>query len=288
MKEHCSVQLALPKGRIFEGVTRLFADAGCPLKTTVRDYRPQLSVPGFSTKILKPQGIVEMLNAGRRDLGFAGLDWVSELNADVIELLDTGLDPVRVVAAAPESLLIDGQLPNRPLIVASEYTRLAQSWIEKQCIEAQFVRSWGATEVLPPEDADCVIDNTATGSTLSANRLKIVDTLMYSSTRIYASKPAMDDPWRRDQIENLVLLLKAVLDARKRVMLEFNVNPEKLEQIVTLVPAMRKPTVAALEGKTGFAVKSVVPRECLAKLIPQIKQAGASDIVVSHINQVII
>ena len=145
------IQIGLPKGRMCEGVQRLMADAGCPVRTTTRNYRAAIELEGFEAKILKPQGIVEMLQAGRRDIGFAGADWVAELNADLVELLDTGLDRVRIVAAAPESLLQNGRLPNRPLIVASEYARLTQEWIQRTELDATFLRSWGATEVLPPK-----------------------------------------------------------------------------------------------------------------------------------------
>ncbi len=165
------IQIGLPKGRMRDGVQALMADAGCPVQTTSRNYRASIDLEGFEAKILKPQGIVEMLHAGRRDIGFAGADWVAELNVELVELLDTNLDRVRIVAAAPESILEDGRLPTRPLIVASEYARLTQEWIRQQDLNATFLRSWGATEVLPPEDADCIVDNTATGSTLAANRL---------------------------------------------------------------------------------------------------------------------
>ena len=126
------ILLGLPKGRMREGVQKLMADAGCPVQTTSRDYRASVQLSGFEAKILKPQGIVEMLQAGRRDVGFAGADWVKELNVDLVELLDTEMDKVRIVAAAPESLLENGQLPKRPLIVASEYSRITKSWIENK------------------------------------------------------------------------------------------------------------------------------------------------------------
>src|SRR2546427_3810659 len=136
---------------------------------SARGYRPDVSLPDTEAKILKPQNIVEMLALGSRDLGFAGADWVAELQANVVELLDTGLDPVEVVAAVPGALLENGRLPERHLVVASEYERLAQRWITERGLSAEFVRSYGATEVFPPEDADLIVDNTATGATLEAN-----------------------------------------------------------------------------------------------------------------------
>jgi ATP phosphoribosyltransferase len=280
-------QHALPKGRMYDEIARLLSDAGCPVQTAARNYRARIDLDGFSTKILKPQGIVEMLAVGRRDLGFAGADWVAELGVDLVELIDTELNPVRIVAAAPTDLLVDGTLPDRPLIVASEYARITQDWITEKNLEARFVRSWGATEVLPPEDADCIVDNTASGATLEANRLTIVDTLMRSSTRLYANPRSLECPTNRERIEALVLLLRSVLEARSRVMIEVNVAADVLDRVVALVPAMRQPTVAQLAGSDAFALKAAVPRTALARLIPQLKKAGASDLVVSRIDQIV-
>ncbi|MCK6439192.1 MAG: ATP phosphoribosyltransferase, partial [Planctomycetes bacterium] len=180
-----------------------------------------------------------------------------------------------------------GKLPKRKLVFASEYERLAKKWIKDNAIDATFVRSYGATEVFPPDDADCIVDNTATGSTLRANNLEIIDTVMESSTRLFASKRALDDRQRRDTIEHFVLLLRSVLEARARVMLELNVPANKLEAVVAILPCMREPTVAKLHGDAGYAVKSAVPSEGLPILIGKIKQAGGSDIVVSSLSQIV-
>ena len=282
-----TLRLALPKGRMADGVAALLAGAGIAMRMDPRGYRPTLSVPGFDTKVLKPQTVVEMLHTGSRDLGFAGADWVAELAADCVEVLDTGLDPVRLVAAAPEALLEDGRLPRRPLVVASEYERLTRDWIAAQGLDATFVRSYGATEVFPPEDADCIVDNTASGSTLRANRLAIVDELLRSSTRLYASPRALADPMRREAIERLALVLRAVLEARARVMLEVNVGRERLEAVIARLPSMRQATVAPLHGDAGFAVKAAVPRAELPSLIPDIKAAGGTDIVVTELSQIV-
>ncbi|HRE88105.1 MAG TPA: ATP phosphoribosyltransferase, partial [Myxococcota bacterium] len=165
------LKLALPKGRMQAGVLQLLGEAGIKVKVDERGYRPTVSLDHVDAKILKPQNIVGMLHAGARDL--AGADWVAELGVSpkeagaegLVTLLDTQLDPVRIVAAAPESLLVDGQLPTgRSFVVASEYERLTRAWIERRGLSGSFLRSWGATEVLPPEDADVIVDNCATGS----------------------------------------------------------------------------------------------------------------------------
>jgi ATP phosphoribosyltransferase len=281
------IHLALPKGRMQDNVLRLLADAGINVHVGTRGYRPKISLPGFETKILKPQNIAEMLHFGSRDVGFAGADWVAELKLELVELLDTGLDPVRIVAAAPENILVNDKLPKQKLLVASEYEQLTRNWISTSGLDATFVRSFGATEVFPPEDADCIVDNTATGSTLEANQLRIVDTLMLSSTRLYASPKAFEDPAKREKLEWLKLLLTAVLEARQRVMIEVNISGQRLDSLVDILPCMREPTIAPLHGEAGFAVKAAVPRKDLPTLIAQIKQVGGTDIVVSDLSQIV-
>jgi ATP phosphoribosyltransferase len=251
-----------------------------------RGYRPSLSMEGFETKILKPQNIVEMLHLGSRDIGFAGADWVAELAADLTELLDTGLDPVSVVAAAGHGFA-DGGLARAPFVVASEYQRLTHNWLERRGYQATVVRSYGATEVFPPEDADCIVDNMATGETLRANGLVVVDVLMRSSTRLYAHPRALENPVKRERIERLVLLLRSVLDARQRVMLEVNVPAERLEAVIAVLPSMREPTMSPLHGEQGFALKAAVPRADLPRVIPEIKARGGTDIVVTALAQIV-
>jgi ATP phosphoribosyltransferase len=280
------VHLALPKGRMEAAVRELLTDAGIRVTFGRRGYRPSLSIEGFETKILKPQNIVEMLHLGSRDIGFAGADWVAELGAELVELLDTALDPVRVVAAATPAFA-DGGLAQAPFVVASEYQRLTRDWLARSGYQATVVRSYGATEVFPPEDADCIVDNTATGETLRANGLVIVDEVMRSSTRFYAHPNALDNPVKRERIERLVLLLRSVLDARQRVMLEVNVPADRLEAVIAVLPSMREPTMSPLHGDQGFAVKAAVPRTDLPRVIPEIKARGGTDIVVTALAQIV-
>jgi ATP phosphoribosyltransferase len=298
------LELGLPKGRMQAEVLRLMADAGLPVKADERGYRPTVGhadesgsesdaekskgyarAPRFEAKFLKPQNIVEMLDLGSRDIGFAGADWTRELGSEAVELLDTGLDPVRVVVAAPIALLENGKLPRREgLVVASEYETIAREWMSRNASGARFVRSYGATEVFPPEDADVIVDNCATGSTLKANGLAIVDEVMTSSTRFYASRKAMDDPDKREAAESVVLLIKAVLEARRRVMIEVNVPAARLAELTEVLPYMKSPTVSPLKGGEAFAVRVAAPRSALAGLLPEIKRRGGSDIVVSELS----
>lgn len=281
------LRLALPKGRMQDEVFSLLAEAGLRVKAGARGYRPAIPLPGCEVKLLKPQNIVEMLHAGSRDVGFAGADWVVELGADVVEILDTRLDPVRVVAAAPESLLDHGRLPDRPLVAASEYEALTRAWIDRKGLNARFLRSYGATEVFPPEDADLIVDNTATGATLEANGLVVVDEVMRSTTRLFAHPRSLEPGPRREAIDRLVLLLASVLDARRRVMLEVNVPADRLEPVCRVLPCMREPTIAPLHGGAGYALKSAVLRDELALVIPRIKAAGGTDIVVTSPSNIV-
>jgi len=297
------VKLALPKGRMEQGIFKLLNDAGLNLKVETRGYRPTIGVPGFDVKLLKPQNIVEMVNLGSRDIGFTGADLVEELGAkDLTRILDTLQDKVKLVAAAPESLLTpEGDIlsffgkDGRKLVVASEYKNITQRWMSKRGLTQEnsvFVLSRGATEVFPPEDADIIVDNTSTGSTLKANRLRPFDELLHSSTCMYVNTKLWQDKSpeaaaKRRQIEMLVTLLRSVLDAQSRVILEFNIEKSKLEEICKYIPAMREPTISQLHGDQGFAVKSVVPRIKLFDLIPLIKEHGGSDVIVTDLHHIV-
>ncbi|MBI1825059.1 MAG: ATP phosphoribosyltransferase [Planctomycetes bacterium] len=285
--DHDRLRLALPKGRMAEGVIALLDDAGIRVRTSAREYRPDISLPGFEVKILKPQSIVTMLQVESRDIGFTGADWITEFGVEAVELLDTGLDPVRLVAAAPHEFLTGGDLPQRSLIVASEFERITKSWIQERGLNATFLRSFGATEVYPPEDADCIVDIVATGATLQANGLQVFDELAKSSTRLYANPTVLKDPAFKERIDGFVMLLRSVLEARRRVMVEVNVDEANLERIIAVLPCMREPTVAPLHGQQGYAVKAAVRREELPSLIPRIKAHGGMDIVVSQLSQIV-
>jgi ATP phosphoribosyltransferase len=281
------LRLALPKGRMQEAVHDLLADAGIRLTAGERAYRPELGHPELDAKILKPQNIVEMLQAGSREIGFTGADWVSEMGAELVELLDTGLDPVRVVLAAPPELLVDGRLPDRPLVIATELVQVTRRWAAGRGLQARVVRSYGATEVFPPEDADAIVDISATGATLRAHGLHVVEEILSSSTRLFAAASVLADPERRAAADRLVMLLRSALEARRRVMVEVNVAPDRLEAVVGILPCMREATVAPLHGSAGYAVRAAVPRDTLPGLIPEIKEQGGTDVVVTRLAQIV-
>ena len=286
------IKFALPKGRMNENIISLLADAGVKIKIRSRSLRPKINLKGWDVKLLKPRDTVRLIRAGQRDVGFAGIDLIEELGAGdkVVPYFATGMDPVRVVAAAPDALLAanNGELPtDRQLVIATEYSTLTQKWIKDKGLNAVHLKTGGATEVFVPEDADILVDNTATGDTLRANHLSIFDVLMHSETYVIASKDALADPVRRAEIDRFVLLLKSALDGRDRVMIEFNVERDLLEDLIPSLPALKNPTVAELYGGTGFAVRTAVSARELTTLVPRLKSGGASDIVVMPIHQLI-
>lgn len=272
------LRLLIPKGRIYDNLARLFSEAGFPIYLPDRTYRPDFGADWVDAKIMKPQNVAKLVELGGHDAGFTGYDWISETGSDVVEVMDLGFDKVRIVAAVPAAL-DEGALKSRRIVVATEYVNLAESWLKAKGYDYVLVRTYGATEVFPPDDADMIIDNTATGRTLQENGLRIVDTLLESSTRFVASVAAMADVEKRRRIDELTMLFKAVLDGRDRVMLEMNVTKLRFADLVAGLPAMRSPTVAPLYGDDGYAIKIAVRRTEVPELLPRLKRLGATDIV---------
>lgn len=270
-------RLAVPKGRIQDGVAALLADAGLPLKSGARSYRPSVPAGGPEVKILKPQNIPELVALGVYDAGFTGSDWVKETGARVTELLDTGLDPVRIVAAVPAGVTL-ARLRRRRILAASEYPRLAGAFLRAKGLDFHLLKTYGATEVFPPEDADLIVDNCATGQTLAQNGLEILAELAASTTRFIASPNAMKDPAKATVLRDLAGVMQGVLAARERVLLEMNVDGRRLEALVKALPAMKSPTVQPLHGG-GYAVKVAVRKGEVRALLPRIRALGATDIL---------
>ncbi|MDR1574411.1 MAG: ATP phosphoribosyltransferase [Treponema sp.] len=280
------LRVLIPKGRIFDSVARLFAEAGFPIALADRTYRPVIGVDWLDAKIMKPQNVAELLELGSHDAGFTGVDWIRESGADVEEIMDMGFDPVRIVAAVPRSF-DEAVLRSKKLVVATEYVNLAGEWLKSSGYRYRVLRTYGATEVFPPDDADMIIDNTSSGQTLRDNGLKIIDTLLESSTRFVASHAAMADTAKRNRIEELAMLFRAVLDGRERVMLEMNIPKDCFEAAAGRLPAMRSPTVAPLYGGEGYAVKIAVKKHEVPDIIPRLKKLGALDIVEYDLRKVV-
>lgn len=278
------LKLVVPKGRIFAGVARLLEDSGIRIAECSRQYAPHVSDPEIEVKIMKPQNIAQVVEMGSHEAGFTGRDWIVETGARVSEVMDLGLDPVRIVAAAPGPAPVAS---GRRLVVASEYENISRRYLEAKGVGYHFIRTYGATEAFPPYDADLIIDNTTTGRTLAEHGLAITDVLLESSTRFIANPAAMAGGWVGDKIDELKMLFAAVLDARKRVMLEMNVPSDKLDEVVRTLPCMRAPTVSTLYRGLGYAVKAAVPRDEAARLIPRLKRLGATDILEYEFRKVV-
>lgn len=286
-----TLRMTIPKGRIQEKVLKILEQIGLSFLADGRSYRPICSDPTFTTKMLKAQNIPGLIALGRHDCGFSGHDWIVEQQADVVELLDLKLDPVRIVAAMPEELLSEGDFRDtnygRPLIVASEYKNLANSFISGNKLNAIFVQTFGATEALPPEDADIIIDNTSSGTTLKHNRLAIIDEVMHSTTRFICNRAALEDKRKRKILEEMTMLMRSALAAKDRVMLEMNVSKADFEKLVGNLPCMKAPTVSELFNGGGYAIKIAVPTKDVRELIPRLVSMGARDILEYKVDKIV-
>ena len=286
------LRILLAKGRIYESVYELLSDVGISIKLPDRTYFPTTNQKDLAFLVVKPQITSWLLANNKADLGFSGKDWVYENGVEdkVEEIMDLGFDGVRIVAAIPNTVDYDALLKT-PVTIATEYQNLSKRWVENKKIDGTIFRTWGTSEgfVQDSEDAlaQILIDNTSTGSSLKANNLKIVDTIMESSTRMYASKEALKDPAKKQKIMELKMLFEAVLNARGKVMLEMNVANDKFDNLVKGLPSMRSPTVSKLFGDNGYAVKIAVQKSEVPTLLPKLQQLGATDIVEYELRKVL-
>lgn len=288
------LKILLAKGRIYESVYELLNDVGISIHLPDRTYFPTTNQDDLAFQVVKPQITSMLLAQGKADVGFSGKDWVFEngVENNLEEILDLGFDPVRIVAAIPETIDFNALL-KQPVTIATEYQSLSKKWLSEKNINGAIFRTWGTSEGFVQDSPDALaqilIDNTSTGSSLKANRLKVVDTLMESSTRMYASKTALEDPKKRQKIFELKMLFEAVLNARNRVMLEMNVSAENFDSLVQGLPSMRSPTVSPLFGKSGgYAIKIAVKKSDVPTLLPKLQSLGATDIVEYELRKVIL
>ena len=287
------LKILLAKGRIYESVYALLSDVGISINLPERQYFPTTNQKDLAFQVVKPQITSLLLANNKADVGFSGKDWVYEngVQDDVIEIMDLGFDLVRIVAAIPENKDYE-KLLKGPVTIATEYQALSKKYVEDKKIDGTIFRTWGTSEgfVQDTEDsiAQILIDNTSTGSSLKANRLKIVDTLMESSTRMYASKEAMNDPEKRQKIMELKMLFETVLNARSRVMLEMNCSEVDFDKLIKGIPSMKSPTVSPLFGGNGYAIKIAVKKSEVPTLLPKLQSLGATDIVEYELRKVML
>ena len=287
------LKILLAKGRIYESVYELLSDVGISIHLPDRTYFPTTNQEDLAFQVVKPQ-ITSLLLAGNKaDVGFSGKDWVYEngVENEVVEIMDLGFDPVRIVAAIPENRDYE-KLLKGPVTIATEYQALSRKWVESKKLDGTIFRTWGTSEGFVQDTDDSIaqilIDNTSTGSSLKANRLKIVDTLMESSTRMYASKAAMADESKKQKIMELKMLFETVLNARSRVMLEMNCAEDKFDTLIKGIPSMKSPTVSPLFGGNGYAIKIAVKKSEVPTLLPKLQSLGATDIVEYELRKVML
>lgn len=285
------LSILLAKGRIYESVVELLKDVGISIYLPDRTYYPITNQDDLAFQVVKPQISSALLADNRADVAFSGKDWVFEngVQDQVEEIMDLGFDPVRIVVAVPETVDFDALL-KKPVTIATEYQNLSRFWAKRKNVDEKIFRTWGTSEGFVQDNeqalAQILIDNTSTGSSLRANHLKICDTIMESSTRMYASKEALKDPEKKQKIMELKMLFEAVLAARSRVMLEMNVSKDNFDALIKGIPAMKSPTVSPLFGDNGYAVKIAVKKSEVPTLLPKLHQLGATDILEYELRKV--
>ena len=289
------LRLVLPKGSLERATLELFDDADLSVsRSSDVDYRGSIDDDRIDdVRILRPQEIPRYVADGLFDIGITGRDWVEETGADVVSLGElqyskaTAL-PVRIVLAvlADSPAAAPGDLGDG-VRIATEYPEVTRRYFEKHGVKADITLSYGATEAKVPEIADAVVEMTETGRALRAAGLKIIDTLLVSYTELIANPVAYEDPERRHAMGQILTLLEGSLEARGRVLLKLNVTAEQLEAVVSVLPAMRAPTVSELSGGGGFALETVVSKSDVNRLIPALKDHGASDIIELPISKIV-
>jgi ATP phosphoribosyltransferase len=288
------IDIALPKGSLEEQTLLLFKQADLEISKTDREYNPTVKDPRIKkVKILRPQEIPKYVEEGYFDLGISGKDWVIESDADVVEVADMfysklGEGIVKIVVAVPADKEIKSAKDIKPgSRVSTEYPVLTKRFFDKLGIPVDIRYSYGATEAKVPELVDVIVDLTETGSTLRKNGLKIVDTILESNTKLIANKKSWKYPLKRREIEEIKILLQAVLEARGRVFIVMNVREDKLDGVVSALPAMKKPTVSKLYKSDYYAVETVISKSEINILIPKLKNLGAEDILEMDIAKIV-
>ena len=287
-----SIVLGLPKGSLQESTFALFKRAGFNVSCSSRSYYPTIDDEGIKCRLLRPQEMSRYVELGLLDAGICGWDWVYENGSDVEDVCELNYskatsNPVRWVLAVPNDSKIKSVRDLQGKRISTEAIGIVKRYLKKNGVKADVEFSWGATEVKAPELVDAIVDLTETGSSLRANNLRIVDTILTSTTRLIANKKAWKNKAKRAKIEQLKMLLLAALEAQKRVLVKLNAPAKKLDKIVAALPALHAPTVNKLNDADWFAVESVVEERQVRDLVPVLKAAGATGIIELPLNKII-
>ncbi|MCX7699632.1 MAG: ATP phosphoribosyltransferase [Gemmataceae bacterium] len=286
------LKLGLPAGSLQEATAKLFAAAGYKLSFSNRSYYPTIDDPEIECTLVRAQEMPRYVQDGSFDCGLTGYDWVQENGADVEELAELVFSkasrrPVRWVLAVPNDSPIREVKDLEGKRIATEIVNLTQRWLASQGVKALVEFSWGATEVKPPRLADAIVEATETGSSLRANNLRVVAEVLQSTTRFIANKQAAKDPWKRQKMDDLILMLRGAMAAEGQVGLMMNVRRADLPAVIAILPALKKPTIASLSDEDWVAVNTVLDEDTVRHIVPSLKKAGASGIVEYPLNKII-
>ncbi len=289
--ENDKLVLGIPKGSLQESTLNLFERAGYSIRVSSRGYFPTINDDRMSVIMFRAQEMSRYVEDNVVDVGLTGYDWVLENGSDIVEVTDLlyakqKLTPVRWVLAVPEESPVTRPEQLDGGIVATELLNVTKKYFQDKGLNVKVEFSWGATEV-KARLLDAIVDVTETGSSLRANKLRVIDTILTSSTRLIASKEAFAIDWKCRKIENIALLLKGAIEAREKVGLKMNVPRKSLEEVVSLLPAEKSPTVSSLADENWVAIEVIVEEKIERDLVPQLKRAGATGIITYPLNKVI-
>ena len=287
------LRLGLPKGSLQDATLALFARAGWRITLGSRSYYPSIDDPEIQCTLVRAQEMARYVESGAMDAGITGRDWVLETGADVAELAEMpyakqSLAPVRWVLAVPEEAPIHSAKDLEGKVIATEVVGLTRKYFERHGVKAKVEFSWGATEVKVPQLADAIVEATETGSSLRAHRLRIVDTILESRTVFIANRAAVNDPWRKEKMANLVMLLQGAISAYNKVGIMLNVRRENLDAVLGVLPALQKPTVSTLSDAAWVAINTIVDESVVRQIIPRLKAAQAQGIVEYPLNKIVL
>lgn len=293
MSEATSIlKIGLPKGSLSEPTLDLFEKAGFQIHGASRSYKPSVDDPELAIRLIRAQEIGRYVDEGFLDCGITGRDWIAENGADVEAVCDlryskATANPTRWVLVVPNDSPIQKVEDLEGKRIAAEATGLVERYLEEKGVKAKVEFSWGATEVKVPDLVDAIVDITETGSSLRANNLRIVDTLMESYPQLVANKDAWADDWKRQKIERLAVLLESALRARDMVGLKMNIAENQLQKLLDCLPSLRLPTVSHLTSDGWVAVETVADEKTVRDLIPELKALGAEGIIEYPLNKVV-
>ncbi len=286
------LKLGIPKGSLQDSTVELFGKAGWRISVSSRSYYPGIDDPEIECMMVRAQEMARYVESGALDAGLTGKDWILETGAEIEEVAElvyskTSLGRVRWVLAVAEDSPMQSVRDLEGKVIATEAVRMTEKYLAKHGVKARVEFSWGATEVKVPQLADAIVEVTETGSSLRANHLRVLDTLLESATWFIANRAAWKDPWKHEKMVNMAMLLDGAIKAYNRVGLMLNLRREDLDKVLAALPALRNPTIAQLSDPGWLAINTIVEEKTVRQLIPKLKAAGAEGIVEYPLNKVV-